>query len=223
MLVDGTNTGAITDAEGRFKINVPNEKAQLFFSYIGYEDQLVHPRRTGDMRIEMQKSSIDIENVVVSVGYGQVRKRDLTGAVASVSGTELSKVPVATAAEALTGRVAGVRVVSTDGEPGADLDITVRGGMSVTQSKSPLYVIDGFVSDLGLMGVDPNEIESIDVLKDASTTAIYGAQGANGVVLITTKNAKKGRTSVTYNGYAGVRQLAREYLSLIHISEPTRR
>ncbi len=211
VLVDGTNTGAITDAEGRFKINVPNEKAQLFFSYIGYEDQLVHPRRTGDMRIEMQKSSIDIENVVVSVGYGQVRKRDLTGAVASVSGTELSKVPVATAAEALTGRVAGVRVVSTDGEPGADLDITVRGGMSVTQSKSPLYVIDGFVSDLGLMGVDPNEIESIDVLKDASTTAIYGAQGANGVVLITTKNAKKGRTSVTYNGYAGVRQLAREY------------
>ncbi len=211
VFVQGTNIGTTTDVDGRFKINVPNDKVQLTFSYIGYEDQTLQPLRTGDMRIEMKKSSIDIENVVVSVGYGQIRKRDLTGAVASVSGSELSKVPVATAAEALTGRVAGVRVVSTDGEPGADLDITVRGGMSVTQSKSPLYVIDGFVSDLGLMGVDPNEIESIDVLKDASTTAIYGAQGANGVVLITTKNAKKGRTTVTYNGYVGVRQLTRKY------------
>lgn len=211
VFVEGTNIGTTTDIDGRFKITVPNDKAQLTFSYIGYEDQTLQPLRTGDMRIEMQKSAIDIENVVVSVGYGQIRKRDLTGAVASVSGSELSKVPVATAAEALTGRVAGVRVVSTDGEPGADLDITVRGGMSVTQSKSPLYVIDGFVSDLGLMGVDPNEIESIDVLKDASTTAIYGAQGANGVVLITTKNAKKGRTTVTYNGYVGVRQLTRKY------------
>ena len=210
IIVDGTTSGTTTDVDGRFSISVPNDQARLIVSYVGFEDQTVVPLRTGDMHIVL-KDATSIEEVVVSVGYGQVRKRDLTGAVASVSGTELSKVPVATAAEALTGRVAGVRVVSTDGEPGADLDITVRGGMSVTQSKSPLYVIDGFVSDLGLMGVDPNEIESIDVLKDASTTAIYGAQGANGVVLITTKSASKGKTHVTYNGYVGFRQLSRSY------------
>ena len=210
IVVDGTARGTTTGIDGRFSVHVPNDQARLTVSYIGFEDQTVVPLRTGDLHIVLNESTA-IEEVVVSVGYGQVRKRDLTGAVASVSGAELSKVPVATAAEALTGRVAGVRVVSTDGEPGADLDITVRGGMSVTQSKSPLYVIDGFVSDLGLMGVDPNEIESIDVLKDASTTAIYGAQGANGVVLITTKSASKGKTHVTYNGYVGFRQLSRSY------------
>lgn len=211
VLIEGTTQGTSTDADGRFSIDVPSDRALLRFIYIGYEDKVMRPQSTGDLEVVLEEAAVSIEDVVVSVGYGQVRKRDLTGAVSSVSGAELAKVPVATAAEALTGRVAGVRVVSTDGEPGADLDITIRGGMSVTQSKSPLYVIDGFVSDLGLMGVDPNEIESIDVLKDASTTAIYGAQGANGVVLITTKNAKQGKTSVTYNGYVGIRQLANSY------------
>jgi len=138
---------------------------------------------------------------VVKIGYGTVRKRDLTGAVASIPGKEIATIPVANAAQALQGKLPGVNVVSQDGRPDASISIRVRGGGSISQSNEPLYVVDGFpVSSIS--DIPAEQIESIDVLKDASSTAIYGARGANGVIIVTTKSAKEGKTSITYSGYA---------------------
>lgn len=138
---------------------------------------------------------------VVVIGYGSVAKRDLTGAVASVSGRVLADSPVSNMAQALTGRMPGVQITTTDGSPDADVKIRVRGGGSITQDNSPLYIVDGFpverISDISV-----NDIQSIDVLKDASSAAIYGARGANGVIIITTKSAKAGKTTVSYNAFA---------------------
>ena len=141
-------------------------------------------------------------NEVVAIGYGTMRKIDLTGAVSSVSAKQLKDIPVTSAAMAIVGKMPGVQVTQTEGSPDAEIKIRVRGGGSITQDNSPLYIVDGFpvgtISDIA-----PTDIESINVLKDASSTAIYGARGANGVIIITTKGGSEGKTKVSYNTYYG--------------------
>ena len=147
----------------------------------------------------MEKDVSSLEDVVV-VGYSSIRRRELTGSVSSLSSKQIKDVPLSNAAEALQGRLAGVKATSSEGAPGADIIIRVRGGGSITQDNSPLYIVDGVQVENALNVISPQDIASIDVLKDASTTAIYGARAANGVVIITTKRGKAGKTQVTYNG-----------------------
>src|SRR5690606_38564859 len=165
-----------------------------------------------EFNVVLNESVSQMSEVVV-IGYGTVQRSDLTGSVGTVNVVDLQKAPVKTFDEALGGRIAGVQVTSSEGQPGSGIDITIRGNSSITQSNYPLFVIDGFpVESAGdqavnpLNTIDPNDIESIDVLKDASATAIYGARGANGVVMVTTKRGKTGAPVVTYNTYYGLQQ-----------------
>ncbi|GAO31190.1 SusC/RagA family TonB-linked outer membrane protein [Geofilum rubicundum] len=207
IIIKGTTTGAVSDFDGNFQLQVPDaQTAVLLFRFIGFEEQEIAVEGRSSITAVLTPSSIGLDEVV-AIGYGTTTKRDLTGSVSSVQGETISKVPVASVAQALTGRMAGVQITTADGSPDAEMIIRVRGGGSVTGDNSPLYIVDGFpVSSIN--DVAPGDIQSIDVLKDASSTAIYGSQGANGVVIITTKSAKGGKTQVTYNGYMQVKQLA---------------
>lgn len=149
-------------------------------------------------------------NDVVVIGYGTARKKDITGSVATIKSDVLAAVPVANASEALTGKMPGVQITTTEGSPDADVKIRVRGGGSITQSNDPLFVVDGFPVD-GISDIPASEIEDITVLKDASSTAIYGSRGANGVILVTTKSGKSGKTSVSYNAYYSWKKVAKSY------------
>ena len=187
-----------TDALGKFTVNVPQGSSlKLTFSHTGYIAQ-THTATEG-MVVKLLKNVVSGDEVVV-IGYGTVQRKSLAGAVSSIKGSELEKAPVVNVAEALTGRLPGVMVTTVDGAPGAEIVIRVRGGGSITQDNSPLYVVDGFIVD-NLNGIAASDIESIDVLKDASSTAIYGSRGANGVVIVTTKKPKAGKTNITYNNY----------------------
>lgn len=200
------SNGVITDIDGNFSINVP-ANATLIISYVGMKTQEIPLKGQKTVNLVLEDDAQALEEVVV-IGYGTTKKKDLTGSVASVGGETLAKVPVTSAAEALTGRLAGVQITTTDGSPDAEMIIRVRGGGSVTGDNSPLYIVDGFpVSNIN--DVAPSDIETIDVLKDASSTAIYGSQGANGVVIITTKSSKGGKTKVSYNGYMQSKKLAK--------------
>ena len=191
--------GTVTDINGAYSLSVAAD-GQLVFSYIGYLSQTIAINGRSVINVTMEEDVRELE-AVVKIGYGTVRKRDLTGAVASIPGKEIATIPVANAAQALQGKLPGVNVVSQDGRPDASISIRVRGGGSISQSNEPLYVVDGFpVSSIS--DIPAEQIESIDVLKDASSTAIYGARGANGVIIVTTKSAKEGKTSITYSGYA---------------------
>ncbi len=209
VMVKGTQLGTTADANGHYSIKVSSVKNPvLVFSFIGcipVEKQVVGGT---SVNVSLQGDVQRMEDVVV-IGYGTVKKKDLTGSVSSISGKELMTVPVATAAEAIAGRLAGVQVTTTEGNPDADIQIRVRGGGSISQDNSPLYIVDGFPSDDGLISVNPTDIESIDVLKDASSTAIYGARGANGVIVITTKKGTVGKSKVSYDGYIGFKKLNR--------------
>jgi TonB-linked SusC/RagA family outer membrane protein len=209
ITIQGTSISTITDANGKYKLQLTDPNATLLVSYIGYTSEKVQVNGRTQVDISLVPEIKSMEEVVV-IGYGTAKKRDLTGSVSSVKGDDLKAVPVATAAEAITGKIAGVQVTTTEGTPGADVKIRVRGGGSITQDNSPLYIIDGFPSDNGLAAVDPLDIESIDVLKDASSAAIYGARGANGVVIITTKRGSDGKTTVNFNGYWGHKKLAKK-------------
>lgn len=201
-----TGNGTITDIDGNFTLSVPGN-ATLVVSYVGMTTQEVSVKGRKLIEIVLEDDAQALEEVVV-IGYGTTKKKDLTGSVSSVGGETLAKVPVASAAEALTGRLAGVQITTTDGSPDAEMLIRVRGGGSVTGDNSPLYIVDGFpVSNIN--DVAPADIQTIDVLKDASSTAIYGSQGANGVVIITTKSAKGGKTQISYNGYMQSKKLAK--------------
>lgn len=208
VVVKGTTNGTTTDLDGSFTITAL-ESDVLVFSFIGFVTQEVALNGRTVVDVTLEEDTPYLDEVVV-VGYGTMRRRDVIGASSAIKGDELSKVPVASVAEALTGRMAGVQVVTTDGKPGADIVINVRGGTSISQDNGPLYIIDGFPSDDGLRNISPSDIERIDVLKDASSTAIYGARGANGVVLITTRGGSQGKGNVTYDGWAGFRQLGRK-------------
>ena len=192
----GNGQGTVTDIDGNFSVNAP-AGSTLKFSYVGYKPQSL--KGSGKMNVTLEEDNTTLEDVVV-VGYGTMKRKDLTGAVASVTGEKLAANPVATVAEALQGQLPGVNVISQDGRPGGTMSIRVRGGGSITQSNEPLYVVDGVqVSSIDDIAAD--NIESIDVLKDAASTAIYGARGANGVILITTKGGKEGKVTVKYNMY----------------------
>lgn len=206
-----SGTGTVTDINGQYTIQVNDAlKDVLVFSYIGLQSIEVPVKNRTKIDVTMKADNLLLEEVVV-VGYATVKRKDLTGSVASVKSDELLKPPTADATQALAGRLAGVQIIQTDGQPGAEASIRVRGGISITQSNEPLYVIDGFPTEDGMSSLDPADIESIDVLKDASATAIYGARGANGVVLITTKGGKSndgGKGTVTFDAYVGFRKLA---------------
>ncbi len=206
--VDGTNTATVTDFEGKFTLkNVP-PKAHILVTYVGYQPAKVAVNGQTELKITLSEDSSTLEDLVV-VGYGGTRARkDLTGSVGSVSGAKLAAIPVTSAAVALQGKVAGVQVTTVDGQPGADINIRVRGATSVTQSNDPLYIVDGFQVE-NINDIPPSDIQSIDILKDASLTAIYGAKGGNGVVIVTTKSAKEGRTTVSLNAYGSVSHISK--------------
>jgi TonB-linked outer membrane protein, SusC/RagA family len=203
--VTGTSTYALSDNAGNFIIKVPAPSAKLLFTHVSYAKKELTARvLAANANVVMQFPQTTLEDMIV-IGYGQVKRSDVTGSVAKVDMDDVEKAPVRSFEEALAGRAAGVQVTSPDGQPGAASDIIIRGANSLTQDNSPLYVIDGFpIENPDNNALNPAEIESIDILKDASATAIYGARGANGVIIITTKKGKAGKAVVTLNGYAGV-------------------
>ncbi len=209
IVVKGTTTGVVSDINGIFSLaNIP-ENATLMFSFIGMRTQEVSVTNKTTINVVMEEETIALEEVV-AIGYGTIKRKDLTGSVASVSGTKLRDIPVTSAAQAIIGRIAGVQVTKTEGSPDAEIKIRVRGGGSLTQDNSPLYIVDGFpVSNIN--DIAPTDIETIDVLKDASSTAIYGARGANGVILITTKSGFEGKGKVSYNMYYGVKNITKTF------------
>jgi len=200
VVVKGTTNGVITDFDGKYTITPANiQKDVLSFSFIGMETKEVTINGQKEINVQLKSSTLQIEEVV-AIGYGTVKKRDVTGSVASVSGQQITAIPVANVAQALQGRLPGVSVTSQDGRPDASISIRVRGGGSISQSNDPLVLIDGVPGNIS--DIPSEMVESIDVLKDASSTAIFGARGANGVILITTKRGKAGDVSVSYSGYA---------------------
>lgn len=201
--------GTVTDLDGRYKLSVDDPaKDILVFTYLGMIQQEVKINSRKIMDVVLKSSDVALDEVV-AIGYGTMKRGDISGSVSSLKGKEVSKIPVTNVAQALAGKIAGVQVTQSQGSPDANIEIRVRGGMSITQNNDPLYIIDGFQSESGLQGLDPSDIETIDVLKDASATAIYGASGANGVILITTKKAKEGKPTVSYDMYVGFKKLTK--------------
>jgi TonB-linked SusC/RagA family outer membrane protein len=205
--VKGTSQGVTTDVNGSYRINVPSQgNPVLVFKYLGFTTQEVALGNRSSVNVTLAEQTQQLNEVVV-IGYGTVRKKDLTGAVATVDAEVIKAAPVSSALEAISGRVAGVQIATTEGSPDAEMTVRVRGGGSITQSNEPLYIVDGFpVSSIA--DIAPGDIESISILKDASSTAIYGSRGANGVILVTTKNSKSGKTSISYDAFTGTRKLA---------------
>ena len=192
----GNGQGTITDIDGKFSLKA-EAGTPVKFSYVGYKPQTVNASSV--MNITLEEDNTTLQEVV-AIGYGTMKRKDLTGSVSSVTGDALTKVPVSNVAEALQGKLSGVNITAQDGRPGAEMSIRVRGGGSITQSNDPLFIVDG-IAVSSIDDIPADQIESIDVLKDASSTAIYGARGADGVILVTTKSAKEGKTQVKYNMY----------------------
>ena len=204
----GTGNGTITDIDGNYTLTVPSN-AVLEFSYIGLETKSVKVNGQQVINVTLKQSSEFQLDEVVAIGYATVKRSELTSAVSSVKGEDIAKLPVTDALQALNGKVAGLQISQAQGSPGADVKVRVRGGISITQSNDPLYIVDGFPSPDGLRVLDPSDIESIDVLKDASATAIYGAAGANGVILITTKSGAEGKASINFDSYVGFKKISK--------------
>lgn len=208
--IKGSAEGTLTDKNGNYTLNVTTPKKTnvvLTAKYIGFLLQEVAVNNQTEINFLLKKDSYQLEEVV-AIGYATVERKDLTGSVSSVNEKQLKDIPVNSAAEALTGRLAGVQVTTSEGAPGSEVQIKVRGGGSITQSNDPLYIIDGVQVEDGLSSLSPQDIASVDVLKDASATSIYGARGANGVVIITTKGGKEMKTQVNYNNILGMKSLA---------------
>lgn len=229
IVVDGTTVGTVSDIDGHYSLNVADDDAVLRFSFIGYRTQKIVIGTKTQIDVALEKDLMDLDEVVV-VGYGVSKKSDLTGAVSSVKEEDFNKTSAATPEQLIQGRIAGVQITQNNGEPGAGAQIRIRGASTIRSGQQPLYVIDGVPLDMsatspdGLsasgMGGAPatnplnflnsNDIESMDILKDASATAIYGSRGANGVVLITTKKGKEGTSTIEYSSYASVSELPRK-------------
>lgn len=219
LVVEGTTRGASTERDGTFEIMVDNENDRLIFSYLGYVEQVIAVEGRSFLNVIMTDDATKLEDIVV-VAYGQVKKSDLTGSVSSISADEISQVAPISLDQALQGRAAGVQVTQVSGRPGGETSIRIRGAGSVNAGNEPLYVIDGMIitadnSEINAGGVaaspmnalaalNPSDIESIEILKDASATALYGSRGSNGVVLITTKRGKSGVSRVSFDSYLGV-------------------
>lgn len=224
IMVKGTQTGTAANADGSFSLDVPDEKAVLVFSYVGYVSQEVVVSGRTRLEVALVVDEKSLEEVVV-VGYGTVKKSDLTGSVASVTRDEINSIPAANVLQALTGRVAGVNISQNTGAPGAQMSIQIRGTNSIQGGNEPLYVIDGFPTNQSmLLSLNSSDIESMEILKDASATAIYGSRGANGVVIVTTKKGAKKKTQIDFETSYGVQTLrkkmdlmnAREYATLVN-------
>lgn len=217
VLVKGTTSGTVTDIDGTYKVTA-NDSDVLVFSYIGYASEEVPVSNIQGNRYDISLAE-DISTLteIVVVGYGSVKKSDITGAVASVKSEELTKIATPDVVQALQGRVAGVQVIANSGEPGAGVKIRIRGVSSINGGSSPLYVVDGFqTGDISYL--NPNDIQSMEILKDASATAIYGSRGASGVVVITTKKGTSGQTKFTFDAYGGIQQ-ADHTLDLLNAAE----
>ena len=207
VVEDGLATnGTVTDIDGNYSLTLKGKSQKLVFSYIGMKTQTIAVAGRSTINVTLEDEATSLNDVVV-IGYGTMRRKDLTGSVATVSGDDIAAVPVTNATEALTGKLAGVQVTTTEGSPDADVKIRVRGGGSITQSTDPLFIVDGFPVE-SINDIAPSDIEDMTVLKDASSTAIYGSRGANGVILITTKSGKEGKVSVNYNAYYSWKKVA---------------
>lgn len=199
VVLKGTSTGTITDVNGKFVLAVQSAASALELSYIGYKNLSVNVS-SESLIIKMQPDQKSLEEVVV-IGYGSVKKKDLTGAVVSIKSEDITISPTSNVMEALQGKVTGMDVLKTSGQVGKDVDVLLRGNRSIYGSNTPLFIIDGIAGSYNQ--INPNDIESVDVLKDASSTAIYGSAGANGVIMITTKRGKEGKTAVNLDAYYG--------------------
>lgn len=197
-----------SDRNGKYTINVPSN-ATLVFSFVGYASIQAAVNNKTEINISLVAESKEVDEVVV-IGYQTIKRKNLLASVSSVSAKDLKDIPVNSAAEALNGRLAGVTATTAEGSPDADVRVRIRGGMSITGDNSPLYIVDGVQVENGLAALSPQNIQSIDVLKDASATAIYGARGANGVIVITTKSGKSGKLLLNYNGFVGIKNLAKK-------------
>ncbi|WP_243234860.1 SusC/RagA family TonB-linked outer membrane protein [Flavobacterium pectinovorum] len=203
----GAKNTTITSMDGVYQIKV-NPNAILVISFMGMKATEVQVKNRTTIDAKLLDETNNLDEVVV-VGYGTKARKDLTGAISSIKGEELAKVPVQNVAQALQGRIAGMQVTMSDGTPGSEPSIRIRGGSSITQSNEPLYVVDGVAQTDGISFLDPMDIETMDVLKDASSTSIYGAQGANGVILVTTKKIKGGKLRLSYDTYGGIKTIAK--------------
>jgi TonB-linked SusC/RagA family outer membrane protein len=217
ILLKGTTRGTTTDVDGKFKLSVPDAGGTLVFSYVGYVTQEIAVGNQTELSVTLVSDTKNLQEVVV-VGYGTVRKSDLTGAVASVGEKNIKATPIVALDRAMQGRAAGVLVTQNSASPGGSVTVRIRGTGSVNASNEPLYVIDGFPTTGGLNTVNPNDIESMEILKDASATAIYGSRGSNGVVMITTKRGKSGQSAIDFESYYGVQQVSRK-ISLLNAQE----
>ena len=218
VLAIGTTIGSVTDIDGIYRIQIDKSVTKLQFTFIGMRTETIDIQSSNVINIRMEKSDIGLDEVVV-IGYGSVKKKDLTGAVVLVDMDDLSDIPVSSFDKKMQGRVAGVQVTSLSGQPGGATSMKIRGSNSIMSGTEPLYVIDGVLmegqqnfswigspSENGLSSINPNDIESINILKDASATAIYGARGANGVVIITTKRGKEGSDRITFKASYGIQE-----------------
>lgn len=216
IIEKGTSNGTVTDADGNFSMTVSSEQSVLTFSFVGFLTQSVVVGSQSVLSIRLMEDAQTLGEVVV-VGYGTQEKKDVTGSVASLKNEQFNKGVINSPAQLLQGKIAGVNVTSTSGEPGSTQSITIRGPGGIRTGSTPLYVVDGVPLDNSSTGgaidplsfLNPNDIESMDALKDASATAIYGARGANGVILVTTKKGKAGKSSISYNGDFGISNMAR--------------
>lgn len=212
VMEKGTSNGAITDFDGNATVKLSGKNNHLVISYVGMKTKTIDVKGKKEIKVVMEDDNTTLNDVVV-IGYGTVKKKDLTGSVSSISEKQIANIPVSNVSEAMTGKMAGVNITTTEGSPDADVKIRVRGGGSLSQDNSPLYIVDGFpVSSIS--DIAPSEIQSIDVLKDASSTAIYGARGANGVIIITTKEGKEGKTQVSFNGLLGWKKVTKTVKTL---------
>ena len=207
MEVGVNGNGGVTDIDGNFTVNLKGKANKLKISYIGMKAKEVNVAGKTNITVKLEDEANSLNDVVV-IGYGTVRKKDLTGSVSSISDKQIANIPVSNVSEAMTGKMAGVNITTTEGSPDADVKIRVRGGGSLSQDNSPLYIVDGFpVSSIS--DIAPSEIQSIDVLKDASSTAIYGARGANGVIIVTTKSGSEGKTQVSFNASYSIKKVTK--------------
>ena len=222
VLIQGTDVGTTTDVDGNFSLEVPGQSATLVISYLGFTTQeLDVTANSGTLAITMAEESTVLNEVVI-VGYGETTKEKLTGSVSKLRSDKLEGIPLGSVEQTLQGNIAGLQSVMGNGQPGANVSVRIRGQGSISASSEPLYVIDGIPTTSGnlvtggdndlnfnaestnpLATINPNDIESVTVLKDASATAIYGSRGANGVILITTKSGKEGRTKIDFNTQIG--------------------
>lgn len=206
--IRGTAGGVTTDANGKFSLKAPKKQITLQISSVGYVSQEILVGDNTSITVSLEAETKKMDEVVV-IGYGTAKKKDLTGSVSSISKDQMNIGGITSnAAQAIQGRAAGVQVAQTNAAPGGETIIRIRGGNSIKSSNEPLYVVDGFISSSG-KDISPNDIEDIQILKDASATAIYGARGGNGVVMITTKRGKKGKPVVQYDGYYGAQKILR--------------